>query len=108
MLRETERSTLEATYALTASAGTTPEIDISHHAWGCIFIPTGSGITSLTYHSAPRYGGTYLAAYDAALAAITQTVSAAKAYPVPAALFGAGAIRIVANTTGNVIVSLKS
>lgn len=97
-----------STVALTTSAATTPEIDVSHFASGTIAVPTGSSITSLTYYTAPDMGGTYLAAYDDAGNAITQTVAAAKSYAMPAAIFGAAAIRIKANAAGNVTVALKT
>ncbi len=93
---------------LTASSSTTPEIEITDSAWGSVFIPGGSSITTLTYYAAPYVGGTHIPAQDSTPAAITQTVEAGKAYPLPYDLFGAGAIRIVANTTGIVGISLKS
>lgn len=107
-MKNTERQTSQATVALTTSAATSPEIDLSHHASGEVFIPTGSPITSLTYHVSQTMGGTYIAAYDATPAAIVQTVAAARAYPIPTQLFGAGAMRIVVNSAGSVGINLKS
>lgn len=101
-------STTGKTVTLTTSAATTPEIDIARFAWGEIYIPTGSSITTLTYHVAPEMGGTYLPAQDSSGTAVTQTVGAAKAYPVPAAIWGAYAIRIVANAAGAISVSFKT
>lgn len=87
-----------------------PEIEIGWAASGEIFIPTDSPITTLTYYVAPHSGGTYIAAYDSASspAAVTQTVSAAKAYPIPAAVFGSGNMKITTNADGTVAISLKS
>ena len=85
----------------------TPEIPIADYASGEIFIPTGSTITSLPYHVAPAKGGTYLPAQDTSGSAVTQTVAATKAYPLPAVLFGARAMKIVTNADGAVILNLK-
>jgi hypothetical protein len=94
--------------ALTDVAATTGEIDISQYASGQVTIPTGSGITGLTWYVASGKGGTYIPAQDASGSAITQTVAATKSYPIPSTLFGAPFIKAVANTTGNVDVNLKS
>ena len=102
------RTTNALTAALTTSLATTAAIDISHHAWGTVHIPTGSSITSLTYYTSIAPNGTFVAAQDSTPAAIVQTVGAAKSYPLPSALFGAAAIKIVANAAGNVDISLKS
>ncbi len=108
------QETIRATHAidvlaLTASLNTTPEIDLSGYASGEIFIAAdvSSPMTSLTYYVAPRVGGTYLAAQDGS-GAITTTVVNDKAYIIPSTVFGAGAIKIVANNAGNVGISLKS
>ena len=93
---------------LNTAVATTPEIDIAKYLTGEIYIPTGSAITSLTYHVAPVAGGTYLPAYDAAGSAVTQTVAAARAYAMPAAVFGAPVIKIVTNAAGAVTLTLKS
>jgi hypothetical protein len=93
--------------ALTTSAATTPETDFLGVAGGTVYIPTGSTITTLTYHAAPQPGGTFLALQDSSGAAVTQTVAAEKAYDMPAAVFGVGALKIVANAAGSVFLSLK-
>ncbi len=102
------RDSINQDVALTTSAATTPEISISIFGSGQIHIPTGSSITSLTYYTAPNSGGTYLPAQDASGSAVTQTVAATKSYPIPAILFGAAQIRIVANAAGTVSLSLKT
>ena len=96
------------TYALTTSATTTPEILIEGAASGEVFVPTGSPITTLTFHAAMNTGGTYTPMYDASGVAVTQTVAAARAYPLPAIAFGAATIRIVVNAAGSVGICLKS
>src|SRR5690349_24957362 len=93
--------------ALTTSAATTDALVVSEYQSGGIFIPTGSPITTLTYHAVQESAGDYLPAYDAAGVAIVQTVSGGKAYAMPAALFGFALLKIVVNAAGSVKVSLK-
>lgn len=96
------------TVAITGNIATTGAISIGEFASGEIYIPTGSTITSLTYHASPTSAGTYLPAQDASGSAVTQTVAETKCYPIPAILFGAGMLKIVGNASGDVIVGLKT
>jgi hypothetical protein len=93
--------------ALTNSATTTEEIRLGNYSGGFVFIPAGSSVTTLTWWVAEKAGGTYFAAYDEDNAAITQTVAASRATAIPAALFGAIAIKAVSNAAGTMAVSLK-
>lgn len=83
--------------AITTALGTTKAIPFAGYAGGRIYIPTGAGVSTLTFYDSTKEDGVFLASYDdaASPAAITLTVSAAKSYPIPAKLFGAGAIKIV-------------
>jgi hypothetical protein len=74
---------------------------------GMVSIPAGSGLTTLTWHASGSEGGTYLPAQNASGAAITQTVSASKVYPIPSDLFGARFLKITGNAAGVVGVTLK-
>lgn len=100
-----EHSTLDPT--LDSVVGDTPEIDWQGVKSATIYIPTGSTITTLTYHAAPKKGGTYLPLQTSAGVAVTQTVAADKAYDMPASLAGCGAIKIVSNANGAVSISMK-
>ena len=95
--------------AVTASLATTGQIPYHDMSGGRVHIPAGSSITSLTWYDATDLGGTFLAAYDSAAtpAAITQTVSAEKSYPIPVDLFGARVLKVVGNAEGTVTISLK-
>ena len=93
--------------ALNTATGTTAEIQYKKAAGGMIHIPTGSSITSLTWHTS-HDGTTYVAAQDSEGAAVTQTVAAAKSYPIPDALYGAPYLKAVSNASGNVHVTLKA
>ena len=101
------REVAGASIAVTASSTTSATIDSSTSSGGLVVIPTGSGLTSFTWYASAD-GVTFVAAYDETGVAITQTVAAARAYEIPASLFGARYLRIVGNTTGTVAVSLKS
>lgn len=99
------------TILLTNSLSTTPEISISRFAAGTIYIPAESSITTLTFYAAfttQSPGGVYMPAYDNTGTAITMTVAAGGAYQMPAGIFGAGQIKIVANEAGGIEMSLKS
>ena len=99
-----ERGGGSASYTLTASNATTPEIDVTNFAAGQVHVPTGSSITLLTYYAAPEKGGTYLPLQTAAGAAVTQTVAQTKAYDLPAQIAGCRFIRIVADAGGAVVI----
>lgn len=93
--------------ALTASSATTEELEnVAQFAGGQIIIPAGSPITSLTYYVAEKKGGTYVPLYDSTGTAVTQTVSAGKAYSMPSAIYGSQVMKIVVNSAGSVYVSL--
>ena len=91
-----------------AADDTTPEIALEHFVSGEIILPTGSTITTLTYYVAEKMGGTYWPAYDASGSAVTQTVAAERAYPLPTAIFGAAAVQIQGNAAGAVFITLKT
>ncbi len=84
------------------------EILYSEYTSGEVHVPTGSSITTLTWHVAPEAGGTYLPAQDYDGAAVTQTVAQTKAYPIPLSLIGSVALKIVGNAAGTVDLSLKT
>ena len=83
------------------------EILFGPYAGAIVFVPTGSSITTLTWYVAEKAGGTYLAAYDEDGVAVTQTVAAAKAYALPAALYAARALKAVGDAAGTIAISVK-
>jgi hypothetical protein len=95
------------TISLTTAIGTTPNIPYGSYYYGTIHIPSGSNITTLTWHESDQNNGTYEAAYDSSASAVTQTVAAGRAYPIPTALQGARALKCVVNSAGLVRLSLK-
>jgi hypothetical protein len=107
--------------SITASSTTTQEITFVRAGGpGYIFVPSGSNLTSLTFYGAPwtltddegvgqSTGYTYLALYGPDLlygiavgSALSITVAAGKAYPIPSVLFGCRGVKIVGNTTGTI------
>lgn len=77
------------------------------YASGSIYVPAGSSMTTLTWFACETVDGTYLAAEDAASAAVTQTVAASQSHPIPVALAGARFIKATANASGVMGVTLK-
>jgi len=73
---------------------------------GMVSVPTGSSLTTLTWHASASEGGTYLPAYNSS-GAITQTVTNGRVYPIPDDLRGARFLKITGNADGVVGVTLK-
>lgn len=92
--------------ASAASSSTAVPYGLS--AGGTIFVPTGSSITTLTFHVADSASGTMVALYDTDNAAVTLTVAADRAYPVPDQCFGAPYWTVTGNAAGTVTVVTKS
>lgn len=99
----------EKVITITTSLATCEAVDYQGSAGGEIYVPAGSSITTLTFHVARKPDGTYHAAYDGASspAAVTLTVAGGNAYPLPDAIFGAGAFKMVGDAAGSVSVTLK-
>ena len=74
---------------------------------GMVLVPAGATYVTLTWHTCGSESGTYLPAQDATGTAVTQTVAASKAYPIPVALLGARFLKITGNAAGTVGVTLK-
>ncbi len=73
---------------------------------GMVHVPSGSSITTLTWHVSTKERGTYLPAYNSA-GAVTQTVAAGRSYPIPSDLQGAAWLKMTGNASGSVGVTLK-
>jgi hypothetical protein len=93
--------------SLNTAVGTTQEIVFGCWIGGQVAVPTGSSITTLTYHATAIQGGTYLPLYDAAGSAVAQTVTAGRVYAMPEAVFGCAFLKIVVNAAGSVEIVLK-
>lgn len=92
--------------AVGTAVANSDEISYGEFSAGEVFVPTGSSITTLTWHVAQTAGGTYLAAYNAS-GAIAQTVAAGRAYPIPSDLAGARFLKGTGNAAGSIGLSLK-
>lgn len=77
------------------------------YASGQVYVPAASSITSLTWWACETEDGTYLPAQDSSGSAVTQTVAASEAHPIPVALLGCRFIKAVGNVTGTIGVTLK-
>ena len=89
------------------AVGSSGTIDYGDFASGMVHVPAGSTITTLTWHSSLKAEGPYLAADDAASAALVQTVAAGQAHPIPIALNGARFLRITGDAVGVVGITMK-
>ena len=97
-------------YTSGVTAAASDEIPFGPYAGGMVHIPAAEGVTTITWYSAEKMGGTYLAAYDEDGVAVTQTVSHTKAYAIPAALYGSRALKAVASagTASTLLITLKA
>jgi hypothetical protein len=108
MLRSSFLATGSGAVAMTDADATTGVIQYSESSGGMIRVPTGSPITTLTWWATEEIGGTFAPAYDQDNVAVTQTVAQTRIHEIPAALFGAAAIKAVVNAAGTVYVNLKA
>ena len=77
------------------------------HADGArIIVPTGSSLTTLTFHESHN-GTTFVSAFDSTGTAVTLTVAAGRSYPFPSTLNAAKFVRITGNADGTVILVAK-
>lgn len=88
------------------AVGNSSVINYGDFEKGMVLVPSGSSLTTLTWHASDVEGGAYLPAYNAA-GAITQTVAAGRSYPIPSDLNGARFLRITGDVAGVVGVTLK-
>lgn len=83
----------------------------SGYASGRILIPSGSSITSLTFHESQTEDGTFVACYDdtatTPVAIALTGCAASRSYPIPAKLYGARWLKMVGNADGVVDIVLK-
>ncbi len=100
--------TLNDSVSVETTVASCTEIPYEKASGGQLYIPAGSGLTSLTWHAAENDGATYLPAHNEAGSAVTQVVAAEKSYPIPVALFGCAALKVVGNTSGTIKVVTKS
>lgn len=97
--------------AVTDSLDTTPAISFEDVRGAMVFLPAGCAISTLTFYAAPANGGTFVAAYDdtptTPIAAQLTGLDESRCYPVPAKMYGAGAIKMVGDVAGTVYLSMK-
>ena len=86
---------------IATSVGSSEEIFMENADGGRIIVPSGSSLTTLTFHESHN-GTTYVAAYDANNSAVTLTVAAARSYPLPSVLNASRFIKITGNASGTV------
>jgi len=72
-------------------------IDMRSMDGGRYGVPSGSSLTSVTWHESFDGGTTFVAAYDENGSAVVQTVAAARSYPIPYSLNASVMIKGVGN-----------
>lgn len=82
-------------------------VDYAGFVSGMIYVPSTSSIATLTFHVARHPDGTYHAARNDDGTAAVIAVAGGNAYPVPQALRGAGAFKMVGDVAGSVDVTIK-
>jgi len=103
--RDTHKQTVTAALAV----GDSDTINYSGFAGGHVHVPSGATATTLTWHASHDDGSTFQALNDGAGAAVTSTVAADKAVPIPDECFGARMLRATANNASvELTVILKS
>ena len=98
------------TYSSGVTAAASDEIPFGPYAGGILFIPAGEGVTTITWYAAEKPGGTYLPLSDEDGTAVTQTVVHTNAYAIPAAAYGARALKAVASagTASTIYLTMKA
>ncbi len=94
--------------SVTTAVATTEEILFGSYSMGMLQVASGSAATTLTFHTAEKKGGTYLPAYDYDGNAVVLTVAAGRSYPIPLALSGAVAFKMVGNDTATLTIPMKA
>tara|TARA_Y100000401_G_scaffold107187_1_gene101327 strand:+ start:857 stop:1180 length:324 start_codon:yes stop_codon:yes gene_type:complete len=74
---------------------------------GVMLVPSGSSINTLTYYVSSTQGGTYIQLYNSS-GAVSTTVAAGRAYPMPSEVEGAAFLKLVGNADGVVDLHLIS
>lgn len=95
------------TVAITTSQSTTEEYRVPGRG-GLVIVPSGSSITSLTYYTAEKVGGTRVPLNTSAGVAVTQTVAAANAYDMPPEVYGCRVLYLKGNAAGSVFVTSRN
>jgi len=106
-MHQTPQNTTPGTFSLTDAIGTTPVINYRGYRKGFVYVPNGSSLTTLTWHSSDSEDGDFEACHDGSNP-ITSTVAADRAVPLPTTLEGAAYLKAVGNAAGTVKFSFIS
>lgn len=83
------------------------EIPWASYSMGRFRVPSGSGITLITWYDSEEAGGTYGPSNDENSNAITQSVTAGETYPFPISLAGACVIKPKGDASGTIHIFRK-
>lgn len=82
-------------------------IDFSGSDRGMVFVPSTATFATLTWHASTSVNGTYLPARNESNVAVTTTVLAGQAYPIPEVLRNASFLKITGDVAGVVGLTMK-
>jgi len=95
---------------------TATEIDMRGYSGGTVLFRAGETIVTLTFYVAEKdagafldgEAGTYEQLYDTSNAAVSLTVAADRAYPLPAEVFGCHFLKLIGNAAATPDITLKA
>jgi hypothetical protein len=93
--------------AVATSVASSEAINFSDFETGRVHVPSGSSLTTLTWHASLEENGDYTQVRDSLNANVTSTVAAGYNYQFPVSLTGARFVKITGNAAGVVGVTLK-
>lgn len=112
MALKLNRANNAQTASIAASGTTSTAVVLDGYSFGGIIMPAQFTGTALTFTVCDTQGGTYVGLEDASGTAISLTVEAAKAYPLPPELFAFPYAKLVSGSTEgaarSIVVCLKA
>ena len=105
-----------AVVPVVANIATATEIDLRGYSGGTVLFRAGETITTLTFYAAEKdagafldgAAGTYEQLYDTNNAAVSLTVAADRAYPLPSEVFGCHFLKLIGNAAATPDITLKA
>ena len=80
-----------------ADIATATEIDMREYAGGTILFRASETMVTLTFYAGEQPSGTFEQLYDTVNAAVSMTVAADRAYPLPDECYGAHILKLIGN-----------
>lgn len=109
-MHQTPQNAILSGVSITTAVGTTASINFRGFRKGIVYVPASSSLTTITWHASATEGGDFEALYDDATtpSAVTTTVAADRAVPLPKELEGCAYVKGVGDAAETVKLSLIS